>query len=390
MSTTVALPAGIGRRAGLWTLLSWVLVGVVVWRGIVVLAFNLRIAEAGLGPWGGDFHGGAWLAGDQILRGVSPYLAPSPHVLFHFSRAFVTPPAIGLAAVPLAHLPYPLAVGIWNLVDVAALVAALWVLDVRDLRMYLLAVFAAPFVSSVTSGQVEGVFALLLALAWRQRSSWPGAVAVGALIAAKLYAFPLVVWLIATRRLRSAALAGGSAALFLAASWGLIDFHGLMQYPRLLDAAAQASQRELPSLSAATLALHLSMSHEVATAMTLVFGVGVMALIVIASRGSDEGWFTAAVTVGLLASPILWGHYLVLLFVPLAISRPRTIWPWLLTAVLWPLEGLPMGPMQAGLTLLATAAIAVVTCAVWAGGGASQPARRPPTLRPARAASNPR
>lgn len=388
MGTTVALPARADRRAGLWTLFSWVVVGVVVWRGIAVLTFNLRIAQTGLGPWGGDFHGGAWLAGHQILRGVSPYLPPSPQLLLHFSRAFVTPPAIGLAAVPLAHLPYPLAIGIWNLVDLAALVAALWVLGIRDLRMYLLAVFSAPFVSSLTNGQIEGVFALLLAVAWRYRDARPGPLSVGALIAAKLYAFPLIIWLLATRRVRSAVLTGSSALLFLAASWAVIDFHGLAQYPSLLDAAAQAAQRDPGSQSVVTLALRLGASHSVATVVAVAFALMVTALIVVTARSRDQGWFDAAVMAGLLASPILWNHYLVVLFVPLAVSRPRAIGPWVLTAALWAVYQLPMGPTREALTLLTAAVIAIVTCAAWSGGETSQRAPRPPTLTRAPAPAN--
>lgn len=389
MSTTVALPARIGRRAGLWTLLSWVVVGVVVWRGVVVLAFNLRLTQAGLGPWGPDFHGGAWLAAGQILRGVSPYVAPDPGLLSHLSHALVTPPGIALGALPLAHLPYGVAVGLWNLVDLVGLAAALWLLEVRDLRMYLLAIFSAPFINSVTSGQVEGVFALVLALAWRLRGSSLGAVAVGTLIAAKLYAFPLMIWLLATRRFRSALVASGSAAVLLMLSWAVIDFHGLAEYPQLLAAASTAAQKTLYSQSIVTLALHSGMGQPLATALGAVFGVLVTLAIVLAGRASDESWFTATLIGGLLASPILWDHYLVLLFVPLAISRPRQIEPWLMTALVWAVFGLDLGPMREALTLLVTAAIAVVTCAVWAGGGASRPMRRPPTLTPARAASNP-
>jgi Glycosyltransferase family 87 len=363
MGTTVALPARTHRHAGLWRIVSWAIVGVVVWRGIAELAFNLRVAEEAVGPWGGDFHGGAWLAAHQILDGLSPYMAPEPHLLLHFSRAFVTPPAIGLAAVPLAHLPYGLAIGVWNVADLAALAGALWLFGVRDLRLYLLAVFSAPFVSSLTNGQIEGVFALLLAVAWRYRDAWLGPLSIGALIAAKLYAFPLIIWLIATKRLRSAAVAGGSALLFLLASWAVIEFHGLAQYPRLLDAAAKAAQRQPGSQSVVTLTLRLGVPQSLATVLAIACAMVVMTAIVLTAPSHDEGWFDAAVMGGLLASPILWDHYLVLLFVPLAVSRRRAIGPWLLTAIFWAVYQLPMGPTRETLTLLTAAVIAIVACA---------------------------
>jgi hypothetical protein len=34
-------------------------------------------------------------------------------------------------------------------------------------------------------------------------------------------------------------------------------------------------------------------------------------------------------------SPIVWLHYLVLLFVPVAILRPKLSWPWLVPVLLW-------------------------------------------------------
>jgi len=54
--------------------------------------------------------------------------------------------------------------------------------------------------------------------------------------------------------------------------------------------------------------------------------------------------FTAALAVGLLLSPVMWQHYLVLLFVPLAVTgRARDPFVWLLVALLWlsPVESPP-------------------------------------------------
>ena len=295
---------------------SWAIVGILVWRAIAMLHQDVRAAQAGVEIWGIDFQGGAWLAAHQILHGVSPYLAASPQLLFHHNHAFVTPPAIGLAAVPLTHLPYGMAVAIWNLADAAGMLAALWLLRVRDPRIYVLAICSAPFLDSLNSGQLEGILALMLAVAWQRRNSRAGALATGALIAVKLYAFPLVIWLIATKRFRSAAVATGSALLFLIASWAVIGFHGLAQYPSLLSATSHAAEREISSLSMSTLVLQLGGSHTVGTVLAVVFGLVVSGAIVLAARGSDDGWFAACVTVGLIASPILWEHYLVLLFRP--------------------------------------------------------------------------
>jgi Glycosyltransferase family 87 len=87
------------------------------------------------------------------------------------------------------------------------------------LNVYLLALCSFPFITSLALGQPDGLLAWPAAAAWRSRDdSWRGAAAVGLLIAAKLLAWPLIVWLLATRRFRQAGVAGGSAAVFLVGS----------------------------------------------------------------------------------------------------------------------------------------------------------------------------
>ena len=53
------------------------------------------------------------------------------------------------------------------------------------------------------------------------------------------------------------------------------------------------------------------------------------------SKMSDIGIFTAAIVAGLFVSPLLWTHYLTVLFVPLAITRPRLDTAWLATAAFY-------------------------------------------------------
>ena len=52
-------------------------------------------------------------------------------------------------------------------------------------------------------------------------------------------------------------------------------------------------------------------------------------------RADDLRAFTYAIGGALALSPIMWQHYLVLLAVPLAISRPRFSMFWLLPIILW-------------------------------------------------------
>src|ERR671934_271434 len=75
-----------------------------------------------------------------------------------------------------------------------------------------------------------------------------------------------------------------------------------------------------------------------------VYGLALTSYPLVVSLGTDRdlALFAAALSFGLLASPIMWTHYLVVLYVPLAIAhrRPEV---WLLTIPFWlsPLEPPP-------------------------------------------------
>ena len=60
--------------------------------------------------------------------------------------------------------------------------------------------------------------------------------AVGAGIAAKLFLWPLLVWLLLTRRFRAAAIGAASSLVLVAGAWAVVGFQGLTQYPALLRA----------------------------------------------------------------------------------------------------------------------------------------------------------
>ena len=67
----------------------------------------------------------------------------------------------------------------------------------------------------------------------------------------------------------------------------------------------------------------------------MVAAVLVSAVAVKRARDRDLARFTAALLAGILMSPILWDHYIVVLFVPLAVRQPRLSRSWLLLSLLW-------------------------------------------------------
>jgi alpha-1,2-mannosyltransferase len=287
------------------------------------------------GPmYGFDFRGGAWPAGRDILAGRSPYPDPDPAKLLVAGNAYIPPPPLAVLCAPLSFLPFVPAVVAWGVACTAALVAGLRIVGVRDWRVYGLALTSLPFVASIAVGQPDGLLALGVALAWRFRCSWRGAAAVGVVIALKLLAWPLLAWLVVTRRFRQAAVATTVAAASIAGTWAIIGFDGLSQYPRLLEADADAFQIWSHSVVAAALRL----GAEVHAARLLAVGVAACVAVVVFRLASDRdlGAFSAALAFGLLVSPIVWTHYLVVLFVPLAVARRRAAdGAWLLTVPFW-------------------------------------------------------
>lgn len=296
---------------------------------VPALAIEQLVANAiGSGRYGGDFHGGIWPAGSAVLHGTSPYPVADPHRLLVLMHAFITPPPIAILAAPFSLLPFSAAIALWNLVCVVALCVALRVMGIRDKRIYLLALCSFPFWESLENGQPDGLFALAAALTWRYRDSWPGAVAAAVLIAAKLLAWPLVIWMLVTRRFRSLKITVGSTVLILLGSWAVIGFKGLAQYPNLVAADAKAFETFPLSNSLVEAFSSPGLSLAATRALAIAVALALCAVIVILARRSDEGWFGAALAFGVLSSPVVWFHYLVVLFVPLAFARRRPILLW--------------------------------------------------------------
>ena len=316
--------------------------------------------NVGLHLWGFDYHGGLWQGGRDILAGHNPYPPPIPEQLLSTGNALITPPLLALINLPLAVLPLLAAIGLWDVVQTLALVAGLYLCGVRDWRGYVLAAASFPFVATITLGQSEGLFVLALALIWRYRARWQAGVVLGVLIAAKLFPWPLVVWFLLTRRYRNAAISLMVAAGTLVASWAVIGFKGMSGYPRLLSADADAyaahSHAILSMLMREGLALHT------ARLVAGLLALAVSALLVRRARGSDTGTFAALVVAGLLLSPIMWMHYIVLLLVPLAVAHPRPNRWWLAYCLFW------LSPNENKGTMLQLLLVMALVCAIGAAG----------------------
>ena len=66
-----------------------------------------------------------------------------------------------------------------------------------------------------------------------------------------------------------------------------------------------------------------------------------LALVALRGRrpGADAWTFVVAIGAAFALSPIVWLHYFVLLYIPIAIVRPRLSWLWALPLALWVCRG---------------------------------------------------
>jgi len=322
--------AGVSREC-MYLLVS---LAAVVWFYIWI---RLAIRDGAIGF---DFEGTLWNAGAAILDGRSPYPAPVIAEVDAGNPALY-PPLLMVLVAPLTVLPWWVGVTVWTALLGAALALALYVLDVRDPRCYLLALISAPVINGLIWGNATLLLIPLVALAWRWRDRWLRAgVLIGLAIGAKLFLWPLVFWLLGTRRYRAAGAAATTAVAAVFIPWAVIGFDGLRSYPDLLHVAEDIYA--VHGYSVATMLSALGVETDLATRGALAVGVSIAALAIVVGRwGRDEISVSLAVLAAILGSPIVWEYYYALLLVPLAIARPRFSGLWVLLPLFYFTHRLP-------------------------------------------------
>jgi alpha-1,2-mannosyltransferase len=292
-------------------------------------------------------------AAHEVVHGRTPYVHPSAAAFAHFDK-FVYPPVAALVFAPFAALPSGVARVLMFVAALAAVVGALRLLRVEDWRCYGVVIVAAPTINSLALGALTSFLFLGAALGWRYRDTPVGtAIATAFTAVLKLFLWPLAIWLLATRRWRAAVMCAATGLVLLLGGWAVIAFAGLRSYPTLVHLLEQV---EAPR-SYSVVAL-LGLSGGAQTAVTVVLSLAAVVAIALAARGSggDRRAFAVAVVASLLAAPLVWLHYLLLLYIPIALYRPRLSGLWLLPLVLW---ATPLTHSQ-GVTWRIALALAVV------------------------------
>lgn len=295
--------------------------------GVFPIVLPLAMAAYLAGIWGQgvmlyDFHV-MWNAGRDVVQGHSPY-------------PFVYPAPAALLMAPFGALPWKVAVALWWLVSVAALMLALYLLEVEDWRCYGAVLASATTMWALEIGTITPLLVLAVAAAWRYRDRrYVVSLAVAFTIVTKLFLWPLVVWLLATRRLRTVATTVLISVAVTIASWALIGFAGFLNYPRHLGGIATLVQ--YTSFSPLALAKALGLAPSAAHLASYIVAAASVALVFRVSHGSDgdRRAFVWAIGAALLISPIVWAHYYLVLYVPIAIVSRRLSALWLVPLAYW-------------------------------------------------------
>jgi alpha-1,2-mannosyltransferase len=274
-------------------------------------------------------------AGQAVAHGVSPYVdASSPSVWS--GHAFVYPYLVAWCFIPFAALSMTATGLLYYLASVAAVVATVRMLGGPRVGAVpiVLALTAEPVVRALQLGTLNVWLLFGLAVAWRHRRNTAVVVAaVAAVIVAKLFLFPMLAWLVLSRRLRAAALATLVSVGVVVVGCGMAD----LSVGSFVHMLSVLSDHEAPQSSSITALLHrLDAGSLVATA-----GAMLLAALLVAGgwararRSRDERYlFSACVLASIAASPIVWSHYFALLLViPLIFRwrRPSQLIAWAVT-----------------------------------------------------------
>ena len=297
-----------------------------------------------------DFHNELYRQADAVVHGRDAYESPGTDLS---DRAnLLWPMAAVLPVVPLTALPPGAADWVATVLVIAGLVGALWLLDVRDWRVYGIVLLWPATIEAIQTANASLPLAFLVALMWRYREhAVPAGLALGWAIAIKLFLWPVAVWLALVGRLRTAAVAAVVAAASLLL---LLPFIGILEYARLLRDLGKTFEHETYTLFA--LLADLGVPDGAARAITVAAGVAVLLL---AWRRRSLG---LAIAAALVLSPIVWRHFFVLLLVPLALSRPRFDVVWLIPIGLWVGDGTFNGAPWQTASVLALVALTFALC----------------------------
>jgi alpha-1,2-mannosyltransferase len=287
----------------------------------------------------------------------------------------LNPPLWVLLISPFALLEPLVAYRFFVLITLSITVAYLaWVADELRLRPAwaviggVMLILSSPLLATLALGQIYPILAFGLVVAWmadrRERQRISGA-ALGLVVAIKPTLAPVLLWPLVRRRWGAfwAAIVAGAAATLVGAV--VVGFGATLDWLRLLSESSASpywDNASLPSAAARLFTDNPYARHVATWAWTIpvAYALGIAAIAFTATRTmwDAEAGLWALVAAALLASPIAWHNYLVLLGpgILLLLARGRVAPAFLLLALQaipgqWPLLWNREGTVAATLAL---------------------------------------
>ncbi|MCK9904531.1 hypothetical protein CC117_18360 [Parafrankia colletiae] len=260
-------------------------------------------------------------AGAAVADGRDPYPPPgTPEVYSGF--AFVYPYLMSLPFVPLSALPG--ADDLFIALSVVALLAACR-LARAGWWAFALVLGTSCTITGLQMGTLNALLFCGLVALWRLRDAPVAAGVLAALLVySKLFLIPVVLWLAVTRRPRAAAIAVAALGVLFAVG----ELYSPVPARTYADMLAVLAREEAPDgLSLTGLLMNTGLGLDVATWAARGVAGALLAGCLWYARGArraagDGLLFAGVVAAALVASPIVWSHYLLLLAAPLlAIAR---------------------------------------------------------------------
>ena len=286
-----------------------------------------------LNEWAGrdavafDFHNYYWPAGDRVLHGLSPYIH-GPWYPSEVPVGFVYPAPTAVVFAGVAVIPRGVGDVVFTALALAAPLMTLRLLDVRDWRPYGLVLLWPPIGFGAQTANLSMLFAVAVAAMWRYRDNARAAGMIfGVVVAMKLFLAPLLIFFLATRRYAAAAYGVAMMVGFTGLAWLVVGLDELSRYRETLEEFTHL--REDYGYSVIGFVDRVGGGRTVAYLIAMALaGSAVLACVILGRRKRESDAFILALSACLLATPILWLHYLVLLLIPIGLRCPdlRPLW----------------------------------------------------------------
>lgn len=281
-----------------------------------------------------DFRNAYYVAGYRLLHGGDPYAWTRAQL--SNGVAFVYPALSALVFAPFALLSRTAASFTFTFICIGLVPLTLWVLKVRDWRIYTLTMVWLPVFGAWQTANETMLLTAMTALVWRYRDRPAvGGILTAVAVSMKTFIWPLGLWLLATRRWRASGWAVLSGLVLNVVSWAVVGTSNISVF--LHDSSIDAKLAWRAGYSLVAIAGHVGLGRTAGEALMVVISVALVVAVVWLAfvKRREQQALTVAILLMLAASPLVWSHYFALLLIPLALQRPRLNWLWFLPVLMW-------------------------------------------------------